>query len=323
MSWHKTNLALIFILVAIDVFLAFMLYTSYRDSALLPADMITEAKENLSRSGIVFEDEVIDTSIYTKTVYLYSADMFFAEEMSGNAASTHPGLMTALSELSGQSLSTLSDTVQFFDIPDGTSITVLDKKGTHIATAQISDKTGFEFSLFDASESEKSKSCSAKADELNAANLYATQPHDCPRAVKNFFKEVYGRDISAKELASEQTENGTFSMCVVTIDDSLVYDMPITFYIENGKILYVKGNIFFSKPKKAYNAKLTDGINILYKLPASSEKNITVSSQHMGYCFNDADNNETYLVPSWVIECSTDETQETLVFNALTGALYK
>lgn len=314
MNWHKTNLALILILVIMDIFLLNMLTSALRDTKRLPEEMIREATDNLALSGISVSDTAIDKSIYSGTVYHYNTSIFFAEEMSANAEETHPAVMKALSFLTSGS-GNPHKSVKFFDIPDGTSLSAINKDGNVIGSAQILGNTGFEFSISGLLTDDILETCKT----LLLAPLYEYQPQSCPRVIKNFFYEIYGGDIGAKKLFSTPCGAGTVYLCCLSAGGRIIYDMPICFYIENGKILYANGNIFFNMPQKSHVSSLLDGINILYCIPSDiiNEK-LSVNYEKMCYHTVNIGTNESYIVPTWVINCNTAQ-KFTLIFNALTG----
>ena len=319
MNQHKTNLALIIILALINIFLAVNLVSTYKETKILPDDLVTEAKENLASRNITFDTDIVDKKYNTKSVYKYSSSIIFAEEMKENAQYTHPALLSALSYLSSQSSKDLDDNVKYFDVPDGTSVSISDKDGNSKASAIITGNSGFEYSdasfnsLVVVTEIKNSLSNLPKSTE----NI---KPH---KEISGFFKSVYGTKIKARCLKLSELDGGQLYTCILTIDGDDINGMPICFYIKNGKILHVNGNIFFVSPKFEYSAKLIDGINILYSLRQFTDKPALVLSQKHEYSSVKLENGEVYIFPVWRIECIIDSQTHTPIFNALTGEYMK
>ena len=319
MNQHKTNIALIIILVLINVFLAFNLFDVYKETTILPDGVIFEAAENLEKSGITFEKDIIDNKYTAKSVYKYSPSMIFAEEMKENAQYTHPSLLSAIAYLSSQSTKELEDNVKYFDVPDGTSISVSDKNGKSKASVIITGNTGFEYSDTSFSSlvvvTEIKKSLSSIHDTDNKIRLH--------KEISGFFKSVYGTKIKAQCVKLSELDGGQLYTCLLTIDGDEIHDMPICFYIKNGKIIHVNGNLFFVSPKAEYSAKIIDGINILYSIPQFTEKNVSIVSQKHEYASTKLDDGQVYLFPVWKVECVIDSERHSPIFNALTGEYLK
>ena len=313
MSWHKLNLALIAVLILIDTFLGFTLYNTYKKVKILPDDMITEARENLSHAGIGFDTDTIDRKYHTRIVYKYTASEAYAEEMKQNAKKTHPCLLTALEVLSSQSSDELADSIQYFDVPDGTSVSV---SGKLHATAKITGKTDFEYS----EDSFSSPVVVTKIRENLAQSFYPTETPQTPDIVSDFFDSVYGGKIGARCILSEQLDGGMLYTCLLTVDGDMINGMPACFFVRDERIVHLKGNLFFSIPEDEYETKIIDGVNILYNLKDSVSSPVDVMSQHHEYATLEHDNGSVYVFPVWkiAVRCS-DGTLDFPIFNALTG----
>ncbi|MBE6571241.1 MAG: hypothetical protein E7656_03200 [Ruminococcaceae bacterium] len=315
MNWHKTNIALIIILILIDTFLAFTVLDTYKDTKILPDRLLVEAKENLAASGITFEDNIIDKEYSTKTVYKYSSSMIFAEEMKENAKYTHPCLLSAISFLSSQSMQNIENRIKYFDVPDGTSISVSGDDDTVKASAIITGQTGFEYS--DA----RFNSLVVLTEIKNSLSKLpeTSEKLDLHKKINDFFKEVYGSKIKARCLEKQELDGGELFTCILTIDGDDINGMPVCFYIRDEKILHVSGNLFFVSPDAEYSAKLIDGINILYSIPRFHSGDVSVLSQKHEYSTVSLENDGVYIFPVWRIECETENGIKKPLFNALTG----
>lgn len=318
MNWHRTNLALIFILCIIDVFFAFTLYNTYKKTEFIPDDLLTEASENLSVRGIHFDKDTIDTKKHDKAVYLYSSELAFAEDMKDKAKESHSALIAAIDHLSGISDSGYNDGINYFDIPSGTSVSITDPDGNNIGSATVTGVTGFEYSASDFDSmgvreiikaDASYASCSAKAQKL-------------PSAVRSFFEKVYGGTVSGKAVHISEYEGGKVVTTLLCADGVYIHNMVLSFYVKNGKILYVSGNMLFSEPAKYTDTEITDGINILFSLPENTYGTVNVTSQHLEYTLFEASANENYLVPSWIITYLADDNtgeEKHIILNAITG----
>ena len=315
MNWHKTNVALIIILVLINTFLAFTVFDTYKDTKILPDRFLLEAKENLAASGITFEEDVIDKEYGTKTIYKYSSSMIFAEEMKENAKYTHPCLLSALSFLSSRSKQDMENRVRYFDVPDGTSISVSGEDGTVKASAIITGQTGFEYS--DA----RFNSLVVLTEIKNSLSKLpeTSEKLELHKKISDFFKEVYGTKIKARCLEKKELDGGELFTCILTVDGDDINGMPVCFYVRDEKILHVSGNLFFVSPDAEYSAKLIDGINILYGIPSFCDGEVLVLSQKHEYSTVSLENDGVYIFPVWRIECETESGIERPLFNALTG----
>lgn len=315
MNWHKTNLALIAILLVIDIFLGIMLRNEYRSAKLLPDDMISEASENLKEKGIVFDEHVIDKELYKKRVYSYTSHILFAEEMRQNAEKTHPYLVAALAHLSGQSIQGINQSLQYFDIPGSTSVSVLKKDETVFATASVIGESEFEFSKPEIdSELMRNKSVSV-CEKLS----FGMKEIACHNSVTSFINYVYNGVLGIKPIYSEAFDGGTLYVCAYTSEGIEIDGLSICIYVKNGSIEYIYGDFFFSKLSSEYDAKLVDGINILYSL-VESEKTADIISEKLAYAVIDVNNGQQYLVPVWIIEYENGNGEQiSLTFNALTG----
>ena len=246
MNWHKTNIALILILILIDSFLAVALYNTYRKTELIPDQLIEEASENLSVRGINFDKAVIDRSIHKKSIYLYSSDAAFAETMKDGADNSHDSLYSAITYLSGVSDYEADDSFKFFDIPGGTSVAITGKDEKPLGSATIEGITGFEYSSPDF-DSEK-----VRETVLND-RVYAScdaKSQNIPSVIKGFFEKVYGDTISAKAVHISECEGGRVVTTLLCADGVYVHNMILSFYIRHNDILYVTGEMFFSVPRK-------------------------------------------------------------------------
>lgn len=326
MNWHKTCAALIIILAVIDIFLAVMLHNAYTESKLIPEKLISEARENLASKGITFENGAIDKAKYSKSVYSYSAELVFAEELKENVQQTHPALLKIIAQLTGVAEKDISECVQFFDIPDGTSVSIFNKKGEPLGSAVITGDMRFEF----CSEKIEKDKISAVVSKLLSENIaIEARSFDCPDAVKSLFSKVYGERFSASAVMYEETADGTVVLCRLRADGSDIYGPKVCFYIEKGKILYIEGDIFFKTPEAEYSAVVTDGINILYSIPKYYEGDVKVISEKPSYIVISYNEKEKYIVPSWIVECETEDENsdenktEFLLFNALTGEIQR
>ncbi len=319
MNLHRTNLALIIILILINIFLAFTVFNTYKNTMILPDGLISEASENLAAQGITFDERIIDKKYNTKTVYKYTSSMIFAEEMKDSAQYTHPCLINAIAYLSSQSKQELEDTVRYFDVPDGTSISISSKNGNAEASAMITGQTEFEYS------SAKFNSLVVVTEIKNTlSKLPATDENiRLHKSISEFFKEVYGAKIKARCLKLQELDGGQLYTCILTIDGDDINGMPLCFYIKNGKILHVSGNLFFVSPKAEYSTKLIDGINILYSIRQYTSKNATLLSQKHEYSTITLENDGIYIYPVWRLECEIGQKNEAPIFNALTGEYVK
>lgn len=315
MNQHKTNVALIFILILVNVFLAFNLLDAYKETQILPDSLISEAKENLVSHGITFDESIIDKKYNTKTVYKYSSGITFAEEMKENAKYTHPHLLSAIAYLSSQSEKDAENNIKYFDVPDGTSVSITGKDGNLTASAIITGNTGFEYtdvsfsSLVVVTEIKNSLSNIPESNEKIRLH----------KEISGFFKDVYGTRINARCVSLSELDGGRLYTCLVTVDGDDINDMPICFYVKNGKIQHINGNIFFVTPKAEYSAKLIDGINILYSISEFTDKPCEVLAQKHEYSTVKLENGEIYIFPVWRLKCDIDGQTFTPVFNALTG----
>ncbi len=319
MNLHKTNLALIIILVLINIFLAVTVFNTYKSAKILPDEMISEASENLAVRGITFDDRMIDKEYSTKAIYKYTSSMIFAEEMKDNAKYTHPCLLSAIAYLSSQSRQELENNVKYFDVPDGTSVSVSDKNGNAQASAMITGQTGFEYSSVNFNSlvvvTEIKNALSGLSESSESIRL--------PKKISEFFKEVYGTKIKARAIELSELDGGQLYTCVLTVDGDDINGMRICFYIKNDKILHVNGNIFFVSPTAEYSEKLIDGINILYSIPQYTDEKTKVLSQKHEYCTIKLEKDGMYIYPVWRLECEIGGKIDSPLFNALTGEYVK
>lgn len=314
MNWHKMNAALILILFAIDLFLAVMLFRTYRDTRLMPESLIEGAQQNLAEKGIRFEKEVIDRHLYEKPVYYYTAGSAFAEEMKGNAAVTHASLIGALCSLSGLTERELNENIQYFDIPDGTSISFAGKDGVPSASAVISGDTGFEYCAAAFSADGIAEDVRLSLDAPPPA-----EPQRAPKAVSEFFRRAYDGAVTHQTLDVRAVGDGTLVTSALCVGGGAVRNMRLCFYLENGSIRYVKGNMFFSKPVAEYVVKIIDGVNILYRLPDALSGDLSVGNEKLSCAAMDYEGG-SFIFPCWEITLSENGgTQRRLFFNAVTG----
>ena len=315
MNWHKTNVALIAILLIIDAFLGIMLMREYRTARRLPEELINEAIENLSHREILFDEQNIDKNIYRKKVLNYSSKNLFAGEMKQNAEETHPCMLSALAFLSGQSVQSINETVQYFDIPGSTSVSVYKKDGSVFGTASIMGTHTLEFSKSDINTTKlKEKSISlVQSTSFDMPEIF------CPRIITDFINSVYDGELGIKAVTCDNFDSGKLYSCVYIGDGLEIDDFSVCFYVKNGNIEYVYGNFLFKKPSEEYNARLVDGINILYSL---AERGISANiiSEKLAYSLINVDNGQTYIVPVWTISyIDSDNNINSATFNALTG----
>lgn len=315
MNWHKTNIALIAILLVIDIFLGIMLVREYKAARRLPAEMISEARENLVQRNISFDEQSIDKNIYTKKVFSYSSKSLFAGEMRQNAKDTHPCLLSALAFLSGQTVQNIDETVQYFDIPGSTSISVYKKDGSVLATASVVGTHTLEFSRPHVDGSKLKEKASSLARDVS----FDMPEIPCPRIIYDFINSVYGGQIGIKAIHTEDFDGGNFYTCVYSGDGLEIKDLSVCFFIKSGEIDYISGNFLFDKPYAEYNARLVDGINILYSL-AELGADANVVSEKLAYSILNQENGETYIVPVWTISYKDSNNNLcSATFNALTG----
>lgn len=314
MNWHTTSRILILILLIIDLVVGGALYREIRSADYLPDDMVSEAVRNLSEKDIFVGDKA-DTHIYTEPIFAYSAENGYADAMRQNAGDLYPALLSALSFLTGKSLSFVEENTNYFDTPDGLSLSVGDGRDGTIAAATVSGKTHFEFVRSELSEN--------PLDLLSQPNFTwesETAPYSVRKTLSDFFGATYDETVSYTVLNYGKTENYHFVRCAVTLQDRPIADNETVFALSRGKIDALNGEMFFTSPSAAYNATLLDGINILYHLDLPQGSSAELLSEKLYYSFYRYDAREYYLVPAWEVVYRTGAgTTETVYLNALTG----
>ncbi len=313
MNWHKTNLALIVILLIIDVMVGTALLFERKSALYLPDDMLSEARENLLVKGIDTNDSV-DTRVLSSSVYLYETENAYAEIMRDTAAETHTSLLATLAVLTEKSDTYIAENINYFDLPNGLSLS-LGSDGETLAAATVSGKCRFEFFDSDFSENPFS-SLSIEAFDGTAKTRYVKKEID------EFFTRVYGESVGFRLLGESEKDDLLLAACRLTVEKCDLADTVLYFAFRDKKIVGVCGDLLFSPPKAAYNAEILDGISILYHLDseASAEEPITILSETPVYTFLPYDSLKYYLIPTWEIRYEkADGTVETKRLNALTG----
>lgn len=311
MNWHKTNLALIAILLIIDITVGTALFFERRSALYLPADMLTEATENLLSKGVDPNDSA-DTRILTTSVYLYETENAFAEIMRETAAETHASLLAALAELTGKTDAYIAGNLNYFDLPNGLSLS-LGSDNSSLAAATVSGKCHFEFFGADFDEDPFSELSVDRFDETLKTRYVKN-------AISDFFTRVYADSVSFRLLGEVEKDDLHLAACTLTVEKRDLADTVLYFAFRDKKIVGVCGDLLFSPPKAAYSAEILDGISILYHLEASPDRPITLLSERLVYSFLPYDNLKYYLIPTWEI-CYTDADgiAVTKRLNALTG----
>lgn len=322
MNWHKTNLALIAILLLINIFMAIMLVDTYKDTRLIPKEMISLSRENLESKGIFFKDDSIDKEIKNQKVYTFSDSVLLHETEDGEQS--RKSLVNALAFLSGKSRQNVLDNVQYFEIPEGITAAITEKDGSTLTSVMISGKT---------SESDTDFRYIKPGFDYNnyasaIGSIYSYQNDvksiSCPGVISSFVKNSYDGEIGVLVKSHQKSGDIQTYLCSYTIDGIEIKDMSTVFCIQNGKLVFISGNFFFDLPKAEYSARTVDGVNILFGIENIPQE-ISIVSEHMVYSVLKTENSKNYLVPTWVVSYqendtkSTEQTIKTITFNALTG----
>lgn len=321
MNWHKTNLALIAILLLINIFMAIMLVGAYRDTRLVPKEMIALSHENLASKGIYFKDETIDKEIRYQKVYTFSPAVLLHETEDGEK--TRECLVNALSHLSKKSRQTIEEQVQYFEIPEGITASVNEKDGTPIISVMLSGKTSIDKP--DLRYIKTGFDYESSAEEIDSINSYQSDMKSisCPVEISNFIKAIYDGEIGISVKSYKKSGSFHTYLCAYTIDGIEISDMSAVFCIQDGTLVYISGDFLFNLPKAEYIARTVDGINILFGIEGI-QNDISIQSEHIVYSVFETDGAKNYLVPTWVVnyiekDNENDGQPKAFIFNALTG----
>lgn len=322
MNWHKTNLALIAILLLINIFMAVMLTNAYRDTRFVPREMVVQSRENLGARGIHFDDDAIDMEIKNQKVYTFSNEVLLHEAEDGEQS--RRCLVNALSHLSKKSRQSTIENTQYFEIPEGITATVTEKDGTPIISVMISGKTNRENPDFRYLNNEFDYAAHASA--IAQAYSYQTDMKSVslPDEISSFIKAVYDGEIDVSLKSYQISGDTEVCLCSYTIDGIEISDMSSVFCIRENELVYICGDFFFNIPKAEYSARTVDGINVLFGI-TDIQNEISILSEHIEYSVFETETLRYYLVPNWVVkyreirDTSSEQLAESFTFNALTG----
>lgn len=321
MNWHKTNLALIAILLLINIFMAIMLVNAFRETRLVPREMIELSRENLKSKGIGFSDEAIDKKIQNQKVYTFSSSVLLHETEDGQQS--RQCLVNAMAYLSKKNRQSIEEQIQYFEIPQGITASINEKDGTPAISVMLSGKSSADTPDF--RYIRNGFDYESNAEEILSIYSYSNNMNSVlpPAEISEFFNSVYGGEVGFSAKSYKKSGDIRTYLCSYTIDDTEIADMSAVFCIQNGKLVYISGDFLFNIPNAEYTARIVDGVNILFGIE-NVQNNISIQSEHIVYSVFETDGTKNHLVPVWVInyiEHGHDNSGEikSFVFNALTG----
>ncbi len=287
MNWTKVKLILIIFLAVLNIYLFAKLTQVYDMSAYLPDTLLEKASENLAQRGIYILPDTIDNRHYTKDIYICTTGMLTADRLATQDSSNY--LENAFSSLYGDD----GYTVRYFDIPDGVSATVANPDGSVFGVAVLSDGFGIEYYMPGIDTEVMSGELASDIDITQTASA----PSKVKKVISNFFEDVYSTSPIGYSISRTSALDGGYLVtCQLTLDSIPLCDMSLSFFVNDGKINYIKGTLPTDKITAEYNNELIDGVNILFRLDEQGE--ITIINESLVYAAVKYDTESYFFVPS-------------------------
>ena len=268
--------------LAVDIFLLFIYFHADKNLNTLSDKMLESAVEYYDAIGISVEKSVIAKRVPDNKIYTFVND------------NSSVGLKAA--DNLAQSLFLSKANVNMVETPRGMTYTITDKNENAASLRIDTDSFSFEFAHSDFSSDISGIPVDPFSNALNDID------DDVRKTIDKFLSALYGQNSPHFDIKGSYSVGIRNTVCVeLLIDDSCpVEGMYANMVVENGKLVYARGNIILAEISKSYSEELYDGVNALAKI--DSELVSEFISEKIVYSQRYAGNGTYYLIPLWKIE---------------------
>lgn len=316
MNLSKLRIFFIVLLIFINVLFVKMYFDSVRDKTTISEETISDTVSVLNKKGVEVDLSVIDRNKPKNNIIGYKSVMFTVDNSNSNKADfVNSASLNSYYSKKGFK----SKNLQFdcFAIPDGNAISV-NYDGQRLAYATFNGACEFKYTFkeaknaFDAGyinntefegNSISNKHKKLIEEFLSGFSSKSVSKHDFVVAASK--NEEYGKVYLIRQLYSKLEIDGC--LMVVCIED----DTVVSAY----------GNWYFNGFEEKYSETQIDAVNILFNDKVLSSKKIL--SQKQIYVSFVVDGGNILFVPAWSIDLLTEQGKTNVVYDAVTGKLYK
>lgn len=296
MFLKKVCIFLAIAFLAVDIFLVSIYIQANNNLKMLSDNMVDNTVRYYESIGIIIDENIISRRVPDNKIYTFMLN----NSIMGSSAAEK------------LSKSIEGSAVSVVEIPDGHIYSISSNETVAASLRVYMDTFEFEYNYGDFTVE---NSGVAKDPFINSGTIVdgVTQ-----KALDNFVSAMFQ---TAKPFYKVQGSYSTGSgMCISIaqkLDDKTIIDgMYMNVVVDDGRVVYAKGNIIFSPFTKSYSEQLYDGVNALGKVDSSRVKKFV--SESVIYTYRYSGNNVYYLIPMWKIEyIDMNDTKQTQYVDAI------
>ena len=306
MNWKSVKIYLIFILAAVNIYLAASYISSQSRNMRLDSEAVANTVSFLQKNGVSIEKNVIPEQLYNSNI----VETPYEENYYENIA-------TVLSDSEKESVNILPDN----------SIRIMMQNGSVFT---FDSKFGFSFYNSDRiDEIDKTPAL------FSAATFTEQQPtKEQLRVLKRF---LYPYDKSTSKIfdieitsAQSDTDGYLYISCVQTVYNTPVNNNTVMIKMADNEITDAEGTWYFPSGVSVYTYEQYDQLSILFKDAGSNKLSGNISGNENEHKINaldyiyciywNATRDKIYFIPAWRI---TYDGGDSRIYNAVNCELYE
>ncbi len=280
MFLKKVCIFLAIAFLAVDIFLISIYIQANNNLKMLSDNMVNNAVKYYNSIGIMIDENVISRKVPDNKIYTFN---------SGNSV---------MGNIAAEKLSKTIDgsEVSVVEIPDGHIYSISTKDSVAASLRVYTDSFEFEYIYGDFAFE---NSGVAREPFENSGTIVDGVTKN---AVDSFVAALFQTSKPFyKVQGSYFTGNGVCISLNQYVDEkNAINEMYMNVVVNNGRVVYAKGNIILSPVTKSYSEQLYDGVNALGRVDTSTVKEFL--SESIIYTYRYSGNSNYYLIPVWKIE---------------------
>ncbi len=279
MEGKRILLFLILIFAVLTAVFYGLYYTENKSVSVLDENFVLEAVDNLGKHGVEVDEKIIERKIPEGNIYVFSL-----KDEGEYRKVVMEGFLSWLGE---NTLMTKLDT------PTGLSVTYYNSDDGREDVGKLVFDVN---SDLDFSYSVKGNSISANTGAIynGKYDVGADKKQQIDSILEKLSAEKKVSYILTGSVTGEQYHIVSAVQTFNGIEISGVY---VNFVFEDGVLVNVIGKWIPFEPSLRYHEKMTDGVNVIYKLDL--EKISAVTDENLVYLLRKGDNNTYYILPCW------------------------
>lgn len=273
---------LIMIFAVLTVIFYGLYYTENKSVTVLEEQFVSEAVENLSRHNVAVDEKIIERNIPEGNIYIFNLQ---------NDSQYRELVIQAFSHW----LDAENNSFTMLDTPTGLSVTFHAENDKE----QDNGKLVFDVSSpLDFTYSVKGNSISANTGAIY--NEDTELDDSIQEKIMSLVNELSaGKNMGCRLTGSVDTDRYKIVSAVQTFNGREISGVYLNFVFEDTSLVNVIGKWIPFEPSLKYHEKMTDGINVLYKL--NLDEVAAVLDENLVYLLRKGDNNTYYILPCWEI----------------------